>query len=101
MKSTITKKEEICLKYAERYKKNWEYYILVADAFSAGQTSMRDEITANLQEEAHLLSQAGCGAASDYMQHSIYLAQNTGQEKVEQELNNGEHQIGAKSTDGI
>lgn len=97
MVSKMTKKEKLCIDYAERFKKNWEYYILVADAFSAGQKSMKEEILSSLRLEQKVYNDAGSGMSAGYLENSIHVANQTGLEIVEVEHKDGEHQIGHKS----
>lgn len=89
----MTKKEKLCVDFASRWKKSWDNYILVADGFSAGQNSMRDEIISSLSSTKNDYLAAGSNESAAYIDLAITIIQNVGKEPVEVEYKDGSHQL--------
>lgn len=101
MKVTQTEMEVQCGQYSEKFKKNWDYYCLVQDAYINGYRQAKSACLSVLQDEKNILTSSGAHEASGYMDMSLYLVEGVGTEKSEVEYKDGAHMIGAKSTDSL
>lgn len=59
MENKIKKYEKQCLDYAERFKRNWEYYGLVKDAWLAGYAQAKANFTEFEKEPETLIAENG------------------------------------------
>lgn len=83
MKIILNTKELLCLDYSKKFKNTWEYYCISKDAFLAGYEAAKNVLLMNIGDEELRM-----------------IIKESGEVKIhEVELNNGEHQIGAKLTD--
>ena len=59
METQVKRYEKQCLDYAERYKRNWEYYTLVKDAWLAGYNKAKENFTQFESEKENLILPPG------------------------------------------
>lgn len=82
MKTTMTKKEALCIEYCEKFLKSWEFYTISKDSYLNGFNDALKLV--NEQLEGMKLLQKDIDNRVNNM--------------IELDINN--HQIGIKSTDG-
>lgn len=59
MEVKVTRYEKQCLDYAERFKRNWEYYTLVKDAWLAGYAQAKRNFSEYETEKQDLILPPG------------------------------------------
>lgn len=61
--------EKQCIDYSEKYKRNWEYYCLVKDAWLAGYAQAKKNFTEFETESQTLVSENGSHQIGEKLTH--------------------------------